>query len=73
MSPSDTWEDVGKSSGLLTDEDIALLGENKLLISKGFDSSQVKQTCYELRVGEVAYFLSRTDTERKETINEENH
>lgn len=71
-SSTGIWKRVGKSSGLLTDEDIILLGKNNLLISNGFDASQVKQTCYELRVGKVAYFLSRPESERKVTIDEQN-
>ena len=72
MSSTGIWGRVGKSSGLLTDEDIILLSKNNLLISNGFDASQVKQTCYELRVGRVAYFLSRPESERKVTIDEQN-
>lgn len=71
MNFSEVWKKVGESSGLLTDEDIILLGENDLLISNGFDRSQVKQTCYELRVGNVAYFLSRPEIERKIRVDEQ--
>lgn len=71
MSSTEIWEKVGESSGLLTDDDIILLGENGLLISNGFDASQVKQTCYELRVGRVAYFLSRPEIKRKKEIDEQ--
>jgi dCTP deaminase len=72
MNTAEIWKKIGKSSGLLTDEDITILGENNLLISSGFDASQVKQTCYELRVGKVAYFLSREENERKRTVDEQN-
>jgi dCTP deaminase len=72
MSSTEIWKKVGKSSGLLTDEDIILLGNNNLLISGGFDVSQVKQTCYELRVGRVAYFLAGPESEGKKTIDEQN-
>lgn len=72
MSKDDIWKRVGNSSGLLTDEDIMLLGKNNLLITSRFAPSQVKQTCYELRVGEVAYFLSRPDVERKKRVDEKN-
>lgn len=71
MSSTGIWRRVGKSSGLLTDEDITRLGQNNLLISNGFNASQVKQTCYELRVGRIAYFLSRPEIERKKTIDEQ--
>lgn len=67
----DPWSKVGKPSGVLVDEDIISLGTKGLLICEGFDPTQVKQSCYELRVGKIAYFLSRPETERKQVINEE--
>ena len=41
------------------------------MIIDGFDEAQVKQTCYELRVGNSAHFLSRSETERKQAITKE--
>jgi len=70
--PNEIWERIGKPSGVLTDEDLTLLGNSGLLISAGYDSSQVKQSCYELRVGKVAYFLSKPESERKKTVDEQN-
>jgi dCTP deaminase len=49
-----------------------LLGTNGFLIPIGFEVSQVKQSCYELRVGKVAYFLSKPESERKKTVDEQN-
>lgn len=71
-SPSNFWVNVGLASGLLTDEDILTLGSRNLLVTKNFEPSQVHQTCYELRVGEVAYFLLREETERKCEVDEDN-
>lgn len=65
MVKSNPWEIIGNSSGLLTDEDIEYLGSNGLLITKNYEKYQVHQTCYELRVGEVAYFLLREEINRK--------
>ena len=70
-TPPDPWANVGQSSGLLTDEDILTLGSQQLLITRNFEPSQVHQTCYELRVGEVAYFLLREETERKTEVDDE--
>lgn len=64
-----TWDSI--EPGLLTDEDITKLGEAGLLIVKGFDPAQVQQTCYELRVGDTAYFLSREETRRKTKISKD--
>lgn len=73
MSPVESiWRTIGTSPGVLTDADIIMLGEKDILISSGFEASQVKQTCYELRVGRYAYFLSRPENERKVEINEQN-
>jgi dCTP deaminase len=75
MSPpkrDDVWSNVGQPSGVLVDQDIILLGSRGLLISKEFEQSQVKQSCYELRVGKIAYFLSRPESERKKVIDAEN-
>lgn len=73
MSPVvSIWRTIGMSPGVLTDADIIMLGEKNILISSGFEASQVKQTCYELRVGRYAYFLSRPENERKVEINEQN-
>ena len=71
-SPSNFWVNVGLASGLLTDEDILTLGSRNLLVTKNFEPSQVHQTFYELRVGEVAYFLLREETERKCEADEDN-
>jgi len=72
MAASEIWSKIGVSSGLLTDRDITILGEKGLLISKEFDSSQVRQTCYELRVGKVAYLPLRPEAERRKIIDEQN-
>lgn len=72
VSKDEAWSNVGQPSGVLVDEDLVLLGTNGLLISKEFEQSQVKQSCYELRVGKIAYFLSRPESERKKVIDEEN-
>ncbi|MFX0116433.1 MAG: hypothetical protein ACFFB3_17915 [Candidatus Hodarchaeota archaeon] len=66
------WDGIESVSGVLTDEDISLLGRNGLLISAGYADSQVNQSCYELRVGKVAYLLSNPESERKQTV-DENH
>jgi dCTP deaminase len=68
---TDPWEGIGKPSGVLVDEDIISLGTKGLLVCEGFDPKQVKQSCYELRVGEIAYFLSRPEAERKQAITKE--
>lgn len=72
VSKGDVWSNVGQPSGVLVDEDLILLGTRGLLISKEFERSQVKQSCYELRVGKIAYFLSRPESERKKVIDEQN-
>ena len=66
MGANDLWEQI--EPGVLTDEDINTLGKAGLLIVKDFDPKQVQQTCYELRVGKTAYFLSRHETRRKVQI-----
>lgn len=69
MSVDEIWDQVGKGSGVLTDEDIILLGTRKLLVG-GFEISQVRQTYYELRVGHVIYRHLADESKKKETLAE---
>lgn len=45
------------TSGTLNDRQIEAMAGNGLLISEEFDRRQIKQACYELRVGSVYYEL----------------
>jgi len=65
---SDPWDEINLQQGLLTDEDIITLGKEKLLITENFEEQQVHQTCYELRVGDIGYYLLRDEPNRKVTI-----
>jgi dCTP deaminase len=59
------WDELNLQPGILTDTDILFLGERGCLITENFSPEQVYQTCYDLRVGSVAYYLNRPETERR--------
>jgi dCTP deaminase len=69
VNRDDLWQEI--EPGVLTDDEIQTLGAAGLLIVNGFDPQQVQQTCYELRVGKAAYFLSKQETRRKVQITDD--
>lgn len=62
------WENI--KPGIIADFEIIKLCPSKLII-KGYDPESVKQTCYELRVGETVWYAYLKNTKfRKTSIKE---
>lgn len=62
-----SWENI--EPGVIVDFEIKRLCEDGILIAKNYDKRFVKQTCYELRVGDIAWYTYKRDPAlRKQSI-----
>ncbi len=60
-----SWRKLDIPKGILTDTDIKEACLKGFLIVKNYDENQISQTCYDLRIGEVAYCLSKPENNRR--------
>ncbi len=58
----DIWESISYPSTILVDDDIRRLGQAGQLIVDNFSKDQIRQTCYNLRVGTSAFSWSRRES-----------